>query len=240
MNVTIDIEALQAQAAAFGVVLSDKQLCQFDLYAAELIAYNEKVNLTAITAPEEIVTKHFVDSLALLGQIEIPEGATLADVGTGAGFPGMALLIARPDLRVMLMDSVNKKLEFLRQLSVKLELTPEIVHIRAEDAGKDPKYREQFDIVTARAVSQLNKLAEYCVPLVKPGGEFVPLKAPLSEEEAASGKAAAGKLGCRLLTVKQYEIPCGDSREVPIFEKRSHTPSNYPRPAAQIAKNPLK
>ena len=239
MTVTIDIEALKFQAAAFGVDLTDVQLRQFDLYAAELIAYNEKVNLTAITAPDEIVTKHFVDSLALLGQITVPEGASLADVGTGAGFPGMALLIARPDLRVTLMDSVNKKLEFLRQLSIKLELDPEIVHIRAEDAGRDPKYREHFDCVTARAVSQLNKLAEYCVPLVRPGGTFAPLKAPLTDEEAETGKLAAGKLGCRLLEIKRYQIPGGDGREVLIFEKRSHTPSDYHRPGAKIYKTPL-
>lgn len=240
MTVTIDIEALKFQAAAFGVDLTDIQLRQFDRYAAELIAYNENVNLTAITASDEIVTKHFVDSLALLGLISVPEGASLADVGTGAGFPGMALLIARPDLRVALMDSVNKKLDFLRQLAATLDLNPEIVHIRAEDAGRDPKYREHFDYVTARAVSQLNKLAEYCVPLVIPGGTFAPLKAPLTDEEAETGKLAAGKLGCRLLEIKRYQIPGGDNREVLIFEKRSHTPSNYPRPGAKISKTPLK
>ncbi len=236
----IDKEALKSAAFAVNVTLGERALDMFDTYAARLIETNVRVNLTAITEPAEIVTKHFADSLALLGLFEIPEGAKVADVGTGAGFPGLALLIARPDLQVTLMDSVNKKLEFLRILCKELGLNPEIVHIRAEDAGRDPAYRESFDLVTARAVASLDRLAEFCVPLVRQGGLFFPLKAPLSEEEADSGRAAAGKLGCRLAETKAYVIPGGDAREIPVFEKRSHTPSIYPRPAAKIAKNPLK
>lgn len=233
-------DLLKTSAGAFGVLLDETALQRFSVYADFLREYNEKVNLTAITDPDEIVVKHFTDSLALLKYAQLPQGATVCDVGTGAGFPGMAILIARTDLNVTLMDSVNKKLEFLRQLSDMLELKPEIVHIRAEDAGHDLRFREQFDCVTARAVSQLNKLSEYCVPLVRQNGVFVPLKAPLSEEEAAAGKSAAGKLGCRLRERFTYEIPGGDGREVLIFEKKSRTPTLYPRKSAVIAKNPLK
>lgn len=233
-------DLLKTSAGAFGVALDETALQRFAVYADFLREYNEKVNLTAITDPNGIVVKHFADSLALLKYVDLPNGAAVCDVGTGAGFPGMAILIARPDLKVTLMDSVNKKLEFLRQLAAKLEVSPEIVHIRAEDAGHDPRFREQFDCVTARAVSQLNKLSEYCVPLVKQNGVFVPLKAPLAEEEAAAGKSAAGKLGCRLKERFSYEIPGGDGREVLIFEKKSHTPTLYPRKSAVISKSPLK
>lgn len=233
-------DLLKTSAGAFGVLLDETALQRFAVYADFLREYNKKVNLTAITDPDEIVVKHFTDSLALLKYAQLPQGATVCDVGTGAGFPGMAILIARTDLNVTLMDSVNKKLEFLRQLADMLELRPEIVHIRAEDAGHDLRFREQFDCVTARAVSQLNKLSEYCVPLVRQNGVFVPLKAPLSEEEAAAGKSAAGKLGCRLRERFTYEIPGGDGREVLIFEKKSRTPTLYPRKSAVIAKNPLK
>ena len=237
---TIDRELFLKNLAAFGLTLDERAVGRFDRYAALLIGYNEKVNLTAITAPEEIALKHFVDSLALLSFVDLPEGARVADVGTGAGFPGMALLVARPDLRVTLFDSVNKKLDFLRFLSGELGLSPEIVHIRAEDAGHDPAYRETFDLVTARAVASLDRLSEYCVPLVKRGGLFVPMKAPLTEEERENGLRAAGKLGAKLKEGKSYVLPGGDGREVLVFEKRSLTPSNYPRPAAKIAKSPLK
>ena len=237
---TIDKTLFQSHLAAFGLALDETALDRFDVYARELIAYNEKVNLTAITDPDGIVLKHFADSLALLSFVDLPEGARVCDVGTGAGFPGMALLIARPDLKVTLFDSVNKKLDFLRYLSGELGLAPGIVHARAEEAGREPKYRETFDLATARAVASLDKLSEYCVPLVKRGGVFAPMKAPLTDEERENGLAAAGKLGAKLRGKQSYTLPGGDKREVLIFEKRSLTPSVYPRPAAKIAKSPIK
>ena len=211
----------------------------FDFYASSLVEYNKKVNLTAITEPDEIVTKHFLDSLLLLNAVDLPTGAAACDVGTGAGFPGMCLAIARQDLRVTLFDSVNKKLAFLRFFSREAGIPVEIVTVRAEDAGQDPAFRARFDLCTARAVAQLNKLAEYCVPLVTLGGVFAPLKTPLSREEAQRGIGAAANLGANLKERRLYTLPDGAEREVPIFQKVSLTPSKYPRNAAQITKKPL-
>ena len=222
-----------------GISLPENAFAQLDAYAALLAEYNEKVNLTAITDPDGITVKHFADSLYLLKFVGIPVGAQVCDVGTGAGFPGVCLKLARPDLKLTLFDSVNKKLDFLRFLSKELGFEANIVHTRAEDAGQNAAYREKFDLATARAVSQLNKLAEYCVPLVKKGGLFAPLKAELSEEERESGLAAAKTLGAKLQNEHRYTLPNGDGRALLIFEKTSHTPTKYPRVSAQIAKNPL-
>ena len=222
-----------------GITLPENALTQFKAYARLLVEYNEKVNLTAITDADGIAVKHFADSLYLLKYVNVPIGARLCDVGTGAGFPGVCLKLARPDLRLTLFDSVNKKLEFLRFLSKELGFDADIVHIRAEDAGQDPRYREAFDLSTARAVSQLNKLAEYCVPLVKSGGLFVPLKAELTDEERASGVRAAKTLGAALLNEVRYTLPNADRRTLLLFQKTSQTPTKYPRVSAQIAKSPL-
>ena len=222
-----------------GISLPENAFSQFDAYARLLAEYNEKVNLTAITDPDGITIKHFADSLYLLKFVTLPEGAAVCDVGTGAGFPGVCLKLARPDLRLTLFDSVNKKLDFLRFLSKELGFGAEIVHTRAEDAGQNAAYREQFDLATARAVSQLNKLAEYCVPLVRKGGVFAPLKAELSPEEKDNGLAAAKTLGAKLHREFSYTLPNGDGRTLLTFEKISRTPTKYPRVSAQIAKSPL-
>ena len=222
-----------------GVPLPEGAYGQFDAYARLLTEYNEKVNLTAITDPAGITVKHFADSLFLLKYVEPPYGALVCDVGTGAGFPGVCLKLARPDIQLTLFDSVNKKLEFLRFLSSELGFAADIVHIRAEEAGRDPKYRERFDLATARAVAQLGKLAEYCVPLVKPGGVFAPMKAELTAEERGQGSAAACILGAKRKQAFRYALPGGDAREIILFEKISQTSSKYPRVSAQIAKFPL-
>ena len=227
-------------ADEIGLKLSDEIFQKFDSYAVLLKEYNEKVNLTAITDADGITVKHFADSLYLLKFLDITEGSKICDVGTGAGFPGMCLKIARPDLRITLFDSVNKKLDFIRFLCSELDISTEIVNIRAEDAGKSSLYREQFDIATARAVASLNKLSEYCVPLVKVGGCFAPLKAVLSTEEKEDGISAAGKLGCKLTNDNIYELRQGEGREILIFEKISHTSPKYPRNPAMVSKNPLK
>ncbi len=225
--------------ADIGLQLPERAFDLFDAYAEALTDYNEKVNLTAITAPDEVVIKHFIDSISLLRFVSLNDGAKICDVGTGAGFPGMCLAIARPDLQVTLFDSVNKKLEFLRILSMELAVPVEIVTIRAEDAGRKGEYREQFDLVTARAVSQLNVLSEYCVPLVKKNGLFAPMKAKLSEEEAQRGIGAAANLGAKLRRRELYALPNGSEREILIFEKINATSAKYPRNAAQISKKPL-
>ena len=235
----INKELFDACVREIGISLPENAFSQFDSYARLLAEYNEKVNLTAITDPDGITVKHFADSLYLLKYVNIPVGARVCDVGTGAGFPGVCLKLARPDLRITLFDSVNKKLEFLRFLSKELGFDADIVHIRAEDAGQNQLYREKFDVSTARAVSQLNKLAEYCVPLVKTGGRFLPLKAELGDEERASGIAAAKTLGARLTDEIRYTLPNGDARELLVFQKISQTPTKYPRVSAQIAKSPL-
>lgn len=237
---TISKELFLRCAQMLNVTLSDEMLDKFDLYAGILIEYNEKVNLTAITAPDEIVVKHFTDSLFLFNFVSPSPGAKVCDVGTGAGFPGVCLSIVRPDLQITLFDAVNKKLDFIRFLSKELGLSPEIRHIRAEDAGKSAEYRERFDLATARAVASLNKLCEFCVPLVKTGGRFAPLKAVLSAEEETAGIGAAGKLGCRLEGKHIYDLPTGESREVLIFEKTAATPPKFPRNPALISKSPLK
>lgn len=235
----INKELLKKGADSFGVELTDVQLEQFDVYAALLADYNTKVNLTSITSPDEIVEKHFTDSLALLKFAQIKQGSRLCDVGTGAGFPGAALCIARPDLKVTLFDSINKKLEFIRLLAKETGITPDIITARAEDAGRNPAYREKFDVATARAVAELNRLSEYCIPLVKKGGIFAPLKAVLSKEEEQRGFGAAANLGCRLKEKYLYSLPGGDSREIIVFEKISDTNAKYPRNSAQISKKPL-
>lgn len=223
-----------------GIHIDEETFQKFDRYAVLLREYNEKVNLTAITDADGITVKHFADSLFLLKYVKPGNGAKVCDVGTGAGFPGMALLLARPDLNVTLFDSVNKKLEFIRFLCRELDVQAEIVNIRAEDAGKSPLYREKYDLATARAVASLNKLSEYCVPLIKIGGQFTPLKAVLSDEEKKDGIKAAEKLGCTLKDDKLYEIRKGEGREILIFEKISHTSPKYPRNPALVSKNPLK
>lgn len=232
-------ELFDACLRAIGIKLPEDAHEIFDAYARLLTEYNEKVNLTAITDPEGITVKHFADSLFLLKYVHLQDGALVCDVGTGAGFPGVCLKLARPDLKLTLFDSVNKKLEFLRFLSGELGFAADIVHIRAEEAGRAPEYRETFDLATARAVAHLGKLAEYCVPLVKQGGFFAPMKAELTAEERRQGSAAAGILGAKQKQSFRYALPGGDAREIVLFEKISQTSAKYPRVSAQIAKSPL-
>ena len=235
----ISKELLLTGCEAIGLSLDGDAADRFDAYARLLVEYNNKVNLTAITAPDEIVSKHFVDSLFLAKFVPMTEGLKLCDVGTGAGFPGAALLCAFPTLKVTLFDSVNKKLEFLRLLTDKLGLSADIVTMRAEDAGRDERYRGFFDVATARAVAQLNVLSEFCLPLVRTGGVFAPMKAPLTEEERRRGIGAAANLGGTKERDERYTIPGGAEREILIFRKKDPTPEKYPRPFAQISKKPL-
>lgn len=235
----INKEYFKEQLNINGIVLDDKAIERFDIYAQSLVDYNEKVNLTRITDPDEIVVKHFVDSLVFSKYVDITGNKKLCDVGTGAGFPGVALLIANPELKVTLFDSINKKLDFIRMLLRQLDLEAEVVTSRAEDAGKNPIYREKFDIVTARAVASLNQLSEYCIPLCKVGGVFAPLKAPLSDEEKQRGLGAIANLGCKVIRKENYTVGEDNPREIIICEKQLHTNPKYPRNSAQISKKPL-
>lgn len=240
MKTFISKELLKIEAAKFGAELDEKALERFDIYAKLLVEWNEKINLTAITDPEGIVMKHFVDSLSVFSVIEIPQGAKSIDVGTGAGFPGIPMLIARPDLQITLLDSTNKKLNVIRDILEKIELDCEVLHMRAEEAGQNKEYREQYDFATARAVSNLRDLSEYCLPFVKKGGTFISMKSAKAEEEIAEGKNAIKILGGNIKEKKTFEIDEAGERTIILIEKISSTPAKYPRPSAKIAKNPLK
>lgn len=232
-------EKLKDWAAGYGIALEEPVLEKLDRYAELLCAYNEKVNLTAITEPEEIAKKHFLDSLLLAAALPLPKGARLADVGTGAGFPGVPVKLLRPDLRLTLIDSLQKRITFLQGLSQKLALPYEALHLRAEEAGRQKGLREQFDVVTARAVASLPVLCEYCLPLVKPGGTFAALKSRGAEEEMAAAERAASLLGGEFSRPQRFQLPGGEERVFVLIKKISQTPPKYPRPSAKMAKSPL-
>lgn len=240
----IDRDLLKRLAADFEVELSPVALERFDTYASLLCEWNERMNLTGITDPHGIVIKHFVDSLTLCPHV--PHGASLIDVGTGAGFPAVPVAIAREDVAVTLLDSLQKRLTFLNAVCEELGLSCRTVHARAEDGGKQADLREAFDIATARAVAALPVLCEYCVPFVKPGGHFVAMKGPDSDAEQQAAVRAAAKLGARYRTTHELTVPRhpanGEealSRRLIVFEKVSPTPKAYPRTAAKMAKAPL-
>ena len=214
--------------------LSPAQLAQFETYYAMLADWNTRVNLTAITAPEDVAKKHFLDSLAAAPYLKA--GASVADVGTGAGFPGVPLLILRPDLNVTLIDSLQKRLVFLEAVLKELKLKAQCVHARAEDAGQNPRYREQFDVALTRAVSGLPVLCELTLPLVKVGGISIAYKGDSAEELASSNNA----LAVLHATAERVTIPSDyGARELVILTKTGTTPKQYPRKAGTPAKKPL-
>lgn len=239
-NTFIFLPLLKEKAAVYGVELDETALNRFDIYAKFLVEWNEKINLTAITDPEGIVIKHFVDSLTIFSAVDIPQGAKIIDVGTGAGFPGIPMLIARPDLDITLMDSTNKRLNVIRDILEKLELSANVVHSRAEEAGKSADFREKYDFSTARAVSNLRDLSEYCLPFVKVGGAFISMKGAKAEEEIDEANKAIKTLGGKIKAKKTFELEETGERMIITIEKVSPTPGKYPRPSAKIAKNPLR
>lgn len=230
---------LKEQAEAEGFSLSEQELTHFQQYAALLVEWNGRMNLTAITDPEEIAVKHFLDSLMLLRFVSPEEGARVIDVGTGAGFPAVPLKVVRQDLRVTLLDSLNKRITFLSALSEALGQENVCIHARAEDGGRNLELREQFDLATARAVAPMRLLAEYCLPYVKPGGLFVALKGPELEQELEEAKPAIKLLGGKIQQVKQYSLAGEFGRTAVIVKKISQSPTKYPRPSAKIARSPL-
>lgn len=235
----IDREKLKAYCEGFGVLLSPEQLDQFDGYCRLLLEWNKKMNLTAIREPEEVLIKHFVDSLALLRFAELPQGAKLIDVGTGAGFPGLPLKIARPDLRLVLLDSLKKRLTFLQAVCDALGLDADIIHSRAEDGGKLSGLRQNFDAAVSRAVAPLNLLAEYCLPFVRVGGIFLAAKGPQVKEELSQAEKAFHLLGGRAEKTAEYFLPDGSGRTLVTVKKERATPALYPRHGSKIAKKPL-
>ena len=235
----IDKEKLFLAAKNVGVELDETALDRFDKYAELLVETNKTLNLTAITEPDEIISKHFADCLSILNVVDFPKNSTVADVGTGAGFPGIVLLIARPDLKMTLMDSTKKRLVFVESTINALGLSANVVHIRAEEAGRSKNFREKFDFATARAVANLNVLSEYCIPLLKNGGVFASMKGAKASQELDCAKGAVKLLGGKVLSANEFTVEnCGE-RTVILIKKISQTPPKYPRASAQIAKKPL-
>ena len=222
-----------------GITLSEIQLKQFYNYMNLLIEWNKKINLTAITEPNEIILKHFVDSLTISKYIS--DGTRVVDVGTGAGFPGIPLKIYRQDIEITLLDSLQKRINFLDEVIRELNLEKiETIHSRVEDFGKDKKYREKFDIATSRAVANLATLSEYLLPLVKVGGKAISMKGSLIEEELELSKNAIKILGGKVERVDEFNLPNSDiSRNIILINKIKETPNKYPRKAGEPSKKPL-
>ena len=221
----------------YGFDVTSEQYRKLETYAKMLVEWNEKMNLTAITDSEGITIKHFLDSVLPLNRLDVPHGASIIDVGTGAGFPGLPMKMLRPDIRLTLLDSLNKRVDFLRAVCEGTETEADCIHLRAEDGGRDPKYREQFDIATARAVAAMPVLSEYCLPFVKVGGTFAALKGP--GEDLSSAESAIKLLGGELSEVVEYALPGGDKRVLIVVSKVKETPEKYPRNSGQIKKKPL-
>ena len=209
---------------------------KLEIYADFLVKYNENVNLTAITDGREIFVKHFLDSILLLKYVDIPSNSSIIDVGTGAGFPSVPMKIYCSDLKITLLDSLNKRINFLQQLCEMTQIDAEFIHGRAEDYGKESQYREKFDFSCARAVANLSVLSEYCIPFVKIGGYFLSMKGP--NEIIDESNKAVELLGGKIKSDIQYSLD-NDTRRIIAIEKISQTPTKYPRNSSQIKKKPL-
>ena len=231
---------LEETVRPFGVEIDDGAFHRLDTYAELLVETNKQFNLTAITEPDEVTVKHFADCLALFGVVQFPENASVIDVGTGAGFPGLVLKLYRPDLQVTFLDSTKKKLGFIEAVLLAVSLSGETVHLRAEEAGRAPKFRQKFDFATARAVSDLRNLAEYCLPLVRVNGLFLAMKSAAADEEITAAKSALALMGGKIEKNRVFKLVENTDRRVVLVRKISQTPPKYPRPSAKIAKNPLK
>ncbi len=230
---------LISDAEKLGISLNDEQLKRFDLLSELLVEQNKTMNLTAITDPDGIAVKHFADSISVLSACEFTQGTRVMDIGTGAGFPGIPLLIMRPDIDLTMVDSTAKKLKYVQSTVDSLGLIATTLHTRAEEAGQSKEYREKFDIVCSRAVAALNVLCEYCLPFVKVSGIFVAMKGAKAQEEIADAKAAIKLLGGKIIDEKSFSLSDGGERTLVVIKKISQIPPKYPRPSAQIAKKPL-
>ncbi len=234
-------QELRQAAESYGLALTEEQLSRFERYYELLIEWNQKMNLTAITEPREVAVKHMIDSLSAWDDSLFSPEASLVDVGTGAGFPGIPLKILYPGLKLTLLDSLNKRIRYLQTVVDELGLTDvRCIHARAEEAARQKEYREQFDIAVSRAVARLPILAEYCLPFVKKGGIFAALKGMQYEQEAQEARKALGMLGGQLAAVHPVQLPgLEDKRAVIYVRKTGKTPAAYPRKAGTPEKNPL-
>lgn len=224
-----------------GVTLSECQIEQFLQYYEMLAEWNEVMNLTAITEYDDVMKKHFVDSVSLIKAYDVSKESTVIDVGTGAGFPGLALKIAFPELKITLLDSLNKRIQFLNEVIEQLGLSGvETVHGRAEDFAKPGKLRESFDLCVSRAVANLSTLSEYCLPFVKVGGQFISYKSEKVTEEAAAAGNAIKLLGGSINGQIEFKLPDSDIyRNLFIIDKAKETPKKFPRKAGLPGKEPL-
>lgn len=229
-----DIEAL-------GIDLTEKQIQQFISYYEKLVEWNEMMNLTAITEYDEVMKKHFIDSMTLIKAFDVNQSASVIDVGTGAGFPGLVLKIAYPNLKITLLDSLNKRIQFLNEVIGNLGLDGvETIHGRAEDFAKPDKLREKYDLCVSRAVANLSTLSEYCLPFVKENGLFISYKSEKVQEEMVKADKAISILGGKIERQVEFTLPDSDIyRNLFIIRKVKKTPAKYPRKAGLPSKEPL-
>ena len=227
------------EAKKINITFTEKQLEQFRIYYEMLVEKNKVMNLTGITEWDEVLEKHFLDSISIIRAIDISQNIFVLDIGTGAGFPGIPLKIAFPNLQITLADSLNKRVLFLQEVIDALKLEGiEAVHSRAEDLARDKNYREQYDLVVSRAVANLSTLSEYCLPFVKIGGQFISYKSGDIEEEVVASKSAVFLLGGKIKDTVKFELG-ESSRSFVLIDKTKGTPKTYPRKAGTPSKKPL-
>lgn len=224
-----------ASFASAGITLNEDQARQYYALFEYMVEYNKNVNLTSITDFNDVIMKHFIDSVLPFARLDISDGSSFIDVGTGAGFPALPLMIFRPDLKATLCDSLGKRCIYLEKVCAEIGVTAEIIHARGEELGR--KRRECFDIATARAVSAMPVISEYCIPFVRVGGMFVALKSV--NEDIIAAENAIRLLGGMIESVSDYKLPNSDDRRVVIVRKTSLTPEKYPRSSANISKKSL-
>lgn len=231
---------LKKEMKEIGIEITDKQIEQFFLYMNILLEWNEKINLTAIVEPKEIIQKHFIDSATIVKYLN--NAKNLIDIGTGAGFPGIPIKILKPEIEVVLLDSLNKRILFLKELISKLELKNiKAIHSRAEEAGKNKEYREKFDIVVSRAVANMSTLSEYTIPFIKIKGIGIYMKGSEVDDELEQSKRAINVLGGKIKTIDKFKLPNSDiKRNNIIIHKIRTTSGKYPRKPGIAKKEPIK
>lgn len=237
----MNTEEFKSSLEEKGISLSSLQLEQYEMYFQTLVEWNEKMNLTAITEKPEVYLKHFYDSISAAFYFDFKESLHICDVGAGAGFPSIPIKIAFPNVHVTIVDSLNKRIQFLEHLSSVLKLeNVHFIHDRAETFGQNPKYREKYDVVTARAVARMSVLSELCIPLVKVGGSFIAMKAAHAQDELEVGKKAIATLGGKIDQKYSFTLPIEESeRNILIIKKEKSTPKKYPRKPGTPNKTPI-